>query len=132
MNRRLHELANKVQSPKKNVDSGQRTIAELIQAVEEWRDRKQKNKQRKAELVRKRWLEELGGKENEMWQQVESLIEEKKPKSYDSALALLKDLRELAEYRGKLEEFKQRVAEIQQTYSNRPALRDRIRHAKLI
>ncbi|GIL19899.1 MAG: hypothetical protein BroJett041_10130 [Candidatus Jettenia caeni] len=121
-----------MQSPKKNVDSGQRTIAELIQAVEEWRDRKQKNKQRKAELVRKRWLEELGGKENEMWQQVESLIEEKKPKSYDSALALLKDLRELAEYRGKLEEFKQRVAEIQQTYSNRPALRDRIRHAKLI
>ncbi|TLD41015.1 MAG: hypothetical protein JETT_2703 [Candidatus Jettenia ecosi] len=132
LNRRLHELANKVQSFKESIDSGQRTIAELIRAAEEWRDRKQKEKQRKVELARKRRLEELGGKENEIWQQVESLIEEKKSKSYDSALALLKDMRELAEYRGKLEEFKERIAEIQQTYSNRPALRDRIRHAKLI
>ncbi|WKZ17681.1 MAG: hypothetical protein QY310_09570 [Candidatus Jettenia sp. CY-1] len=93
---------------------------------------KQKDKQRKAEFARKRRLEVLGEKENKIWQQVESLIEEKKPKSYDSVLALLKDLRELAEYRGKLEEFKERLTEIQQTYSNRPALQDRIRHAKLI
>lgn len=71
-------------------------------------------------------------KENEVWQQVEALIKEKKPKSYDSAIGLLKDLQELAEYRGKLEEFKKQIAEIQETYSNRPALRDRILHARLI
>ncbi|UJS18125.1 MAG: hypothetical protein L3J17_03455 [Candidatus Jettenia sp.] len=113
LNRRLHELANKVQPSKKIVDSGQRTIAELIQAAEEWRDRKQKDKQRKAELARKRRLEELGGKENEIWQQVESLIEEKKPKSYDSALALLKDLRNTGEswknLKSELQKFNRRI-----------------------
>lgn len=132
LNRRLHDLANKTRFSGKGADSGQRTIAGLIQAAEEWRRRKQEDKRRKEELARKRRLEELAVKENEVWQQVEALIEEKKPKSYDNALCLLKDLRELAEYRGKLEEFKEQIAEIQQTYSNRPALRDRILHAKLI
>ena len=132
LNRRLHELANKTPFLEEGADSGQRTIGELIQASEEWRRRKQEDKRHKEELARKRRLEELAVKENEVWQQVEALIEEKKPKSYDSAIVLLKDLQELAEYRGKLEEFKERIAKIQQTYPNRPALRDRILRAKLI
>jgi len=132
LNKRLHELANKAQFSEEGVDSGQRTIAGLIQAAEEWRRRKQEDNRHKEELARKRRLEELAVKENEVWQQVGALIEEKKPKSYDSAIDLLKDLRELAENRGKLEEFKDQIAKIQQTYPNRPALRDRIRHAKLI
>lgn len=132
LNRRLHELANKSQFPREGGDSGQRTIAKLIQTAEEWRRRKQEDEHRKEELARKRRLEELAVKENEVWQQVEGLIKEKKPKSYDSAIGLLKDLRELAEYRGMLKEFKGRIAEIQQAYSGRPALRDRILHARLI
>lgn len=71
-------------------------------------------------------------KESRVWQQVETLIKEKKPKSYDSAIGLLKDIQELAEYRGRLEEFKKHIADIQQTYSSRPALRDRMIHARLI
>lgn len=132
LNKRLLELANKTQGSKEDAGSGQRTIAGLIQAAEEWRRRKQEDEHRKEEFARKRRLEELAVKEKEVWQQVEALIKEKKPKSYDSAIGLLKDLRELAEYWGRLEEFKGRIAEIQQTYSNRPALRDRILHAKLI
>ena len=127
LNRRLHELANKHSFPR-NIDSGQRTIAGLIRATEEWRRHKQEDKRCKEELARKHRLEALAVKENEVWQQVGALIEEKKPKSYDRALVLLKDLRELAEYREKLEEFKGQIAEIQRTYSNRPALRDRILH----
>lgn len=132
LNRRLHELANKTPFSGESVDLGQRTIGELTQAAEDWRKRKREDKRLKEELARKRQLEEFAVKENEVWQQVQALIEEKKPKSYDSALALLKELRELAEYRGKLEEFKEKIAEIQQTYSNRPALRDLILQAKLI
>ncbi|MDN3512793.1 MAG: hypothetical protein NG747_00150 [Candidatus Brocadia sp.] len=132
LNRRLHELANTAQSSKEGALSGQRTIAWLIQAAEEWRRCKQEDERRKEELARKRRLEELALKENEVWLQVKALIEEKKPKSYDSAIGLLKDLRELAEYQGRLEEFKKHIAEIQQTYSSRPALRDRMIHARLI
>lgn len=132
LNRRLHELTNKTTFSDVGIDSGQRTIAGLIQAAEEWRKRKQEDACLKEELARKHRLEELAVKENEVWQQVRALIEEKKPKSYDSAIGLLKDLRELAEYRGKLEEFKEKIANIQQTYSSRPALQDRILQAKLI
>ena len=132
LNRRLHELANKTPFSDEGIGSGQRTAGELVQAAEEWRRRKQEDAYLKEELERKRLLEELAVKANDVWQQVQALIEEKKPKSYDSAIGLLKDLRELAEYRGNLEEFKEKIAEIQQTYSNRPALRDRILQAKLI
>lgn len=132
LNRRLHELANTTQGSKEGAFSGQRTIAGLIQTAEEWRRCKQEDKRRKEELARKRRLEELALKENEVWLQVKALIEEKKPKSYDSAIGLLKDLRELAEYQGRLEEFKKHIAEIQQTYSSRTALRDRMIHARLI
>ncbi len=121
-----------VVAAQKSMASAQRTIGELIHAAAEWRKCKQEENLRKEELVRKRRLEELAVKENEVWQQVEALIKEKKPKSYDNALDLLKDLRELAEYQGKLEKFKDQIAEIQQTYSSRPALRSRILHAKLI
>lgn len=132
LNRRLHELTNKTTFSDECIGSEQRTIAGLIQAAEEWRRRKQEDKRHKEELERKHRLEEFAVKENEVWQQAQALIEEKKPKSYDNALGLLKELRELAEYRGKLKEFKEKIAEIQQAYSNRPALRDRIIHAKLI
>ncbi len=132
LNRRLHELANKAQFPREGGDSGQRTIVKLIQTAEEWRRRKQEDEHCKKELEQKRRLEELAVNEKEVWQQVEDLIKEKKPKSYDSAIALLKDLRELAEYRRMLKEFNGRITEIQQAYSGRPALRDRILHARLI
>lgn len=132
LNRRLHELTNKAQCSEDGEGTGQRTIAGLIQAAEEWRRRKQEDEHRKEELARKQRLEELAVKENEVWQQVEALIEEKKPKLYNSAIGLLKDLQELAEYQERQEEFKGRIAEIQRTYSNRPALRDQMIHARLI
>lgn len=132
LNRRLHELTSKAPFPGEGINLGQRTITMLIQAAEGWRRRKQEDEHRKKELERKRRMEELIVKENEVWQQVERLIKEKKPKSYDSAIGLLKDLQELAEYQGMSKEFKGRIAEIQQAYSSRPALRDRILHAGLI
>jgi hypothetical protein len=132
LNIRLNELDRKAQSRKEAMNTEQRTISELIQSVKKWQKFKKEEEQRKVELERKHKLEELGAKENQMWQKVDSLIEEKKPKSYDMAIVLLRDLQSLAEYRGKLEEFKERIVKIQQSYSNRPGLRDRLHQATLI
>ena len=132
LNKRLQELARERQPAKERADTGGRTAAELIQGAEEWRRREREKKQGAAELARQRQLEELGTKAGQVWQRVKALIEEKKPKSYDSAIVLLKDLQDLAAYRGEVEGFKKRMAETQQTYANRPALRDRLRRSRLI
>ena len=62
-NRRLHELANKTTFSDAGIDSGQRTIAGLIQAAKEWRRRKREDERLKEELARKRRLEQLAVKE---------------------------------------------------------------------
>jgi hypothetical protein len=61
-----------------------------------------------------------------------ALIEEKKPASYDKAVALLLKLRDLADYQGRMVDFQTRVAGLQERYSNRPALRARLERARLV
>ena len=71
-------------------------------------------------------------REPQAWQEVEALIEEKKATAYASAVALLKDLSDLATSRGEVACFQQRMADIERTYSNRSALLRRMRQSRLI
>jgi len=61
-----------------------------------------------------------------------ALIEEKKAASYAKAIALLRRLRDLAEYQGRTADFQARVADLRTRYANRPALRDRLQRARLL
>ncbi|MDI6791991.1 MAG: hypothetical protein QME81_03870 [bacterium] len=132
LNRRLHELAAEAQPQRKAVDPERRTISALIEAAEIWRQKKKEENRRKADLARQRKLEALAGKERQVWEEIEVLIEEKKAKSYERAVELLTDLRDLAKYQGDLERFRNRLTEIERTYSNRSALLRRMRQSKLI
>lgn len=132
LNRRLQELATEGEPRKPSTDTGQRTISELIKAAEMWRQQKEEEERHKAEEARRLQMETLATRENQVWDEVEALIEEKKTKSYDKAVVLLENLRELANYQGELKRYQVRIAEIEQTYSNRPSLLGRIRQAKLI
>jgi len=67
-----------------------------------------------------------------MWQQIDEFIERKTPKAYNEAIALLNDLRDLAEFQKELDIFNQRINKIRRTYSRRPSLIDRLRAAKLL
>lgn len=84
-----------------------RTVAALLrareQAAEERRQiaadkaaREKAERERAAARAKAIHLDQLAGKEPTLWRKVESLIATKQPKSYDQAVELLADLRDLA------------------------------------
>jgi hypothetical protein len=132
LRRRLQELATGAQPHEAEAATGRRTIAALLEAATAWRQQKQAAERRQAELTRQRYLQTLAAREPQAWQEVETLIEEKKSNAYDSAVALLRDLRDLATSRGEMAGFEQRMAGIEHTYSSRSALLRRMRESRLI
>jgi uncharacterized Zn finger protein len=58
------------------------------------------------------------------------LIQVKQAHAYDEAANLLRDLRDLAEHQGRSTEFARRLDQLQETYSNRPALIRRLQAIK--
>jgi len=132
LRRRLQELATETQPHTQEAKTGRRTIAALQEAVAVWRRQKQAAEQRQAAQAHQRHLEALAVREPQVWQEIEALLEEKKASAYDSAVKLLRDLRDLAASRGEAVGFQQRMADIERTYSNRSALLRRIRQSRLI
>ncbi|MSP14739.1 MAG: hypothetical protein EXR62_17495 [Chloroflexi bacterium] len=108
-----------------------RTLDSLIGAVDQIKREREERERQKAEEARRQRLEALAKRETATWRQVATLIEQKTTKAYDEAITLLLQLRELAEYQGKVDEFKAQIAGIETQYKNRPALLQRLRSAKL-
>jgi hypothetical protein len=132
LRRRLQELAMETQPHTQEAKTGRRTIAVLQEAAAVWRQQQQAAEQRQAALAHQRHLEALAAREPQVWQEIEALLEEKKASAYDSAVKLLRDLRDLATSRGEAVGFQQRMADIERTYSNRSALLRRLRQSRLI
>jgi hypothetical protein len=132
LRRRLQELATETQPHDREAETGHRTIAALREAATVWRRQKQAAEQRQAALAHQRHLEALAAREPQVWQEIEALLAEKKANAYDSAVALLGDLRDLATSRRDMTRFQQRIADIERTYSNRSALLRRMRQSRLI
>ncbi len=132
LNRRLQELASKTHLQAPAAESKRRTLSAVRADAESWRQKKKEQQRRTAERAQRRKVEALAGKESQVWQEVTTLIEDKKASAYEKAVALLKDLRDLASYQDKLDSYTQRLVEIEQTYASRSALLRRMRQAKLI
>ncbi len=77
-------------------------------------------------------LESLAECKDKIWEQVFAAIALKQSKPYDQAVAHLVNLRDLAEYQGKLEEFQASIKQIQKDYSNRPGLISRLQKVGLL
>jgi hypothetical protein len=128
LNRRLQELAG---APPLAAAAPRRTWGELRATSDRLR---QEAKRRAAEAAVAKRIAELQAfapREAEAWRDVLALIEEMKPASYDKAVALLVQLRDLADYQGRAVDFRMQVANLQERYANRPALRDRLQRAGL-
>jgi hypothetical protein len=65
------------------------------------------------------------------WKQVYDMIATKKTSEYDQAVALLRDLRALAERQGEVETaaFNKRVLDLRAQYPTRPGLQSRLDEA---
>lgn len=78
-----------------------------------------------------RHLKQIAGRKDETWQQVEKLTMFSKPKEYDQATQLLRDLHEIARRENDATAFAARVRELRTRYSKRPSLMERFDKAGL-
>ncbi|ESA32392.1 hypothetical protein N836_27770 [Leptolyngbya sp. Heron Island J] len=127
---RLKQLAGPADDAPRSVP-GYRRLSELTEMSDAAYAKRQQKEQEAAQRKRIKELKTLASKKEQLWQQVVVLIETKQAKPYDEATALLKDLRDLAEYQKKLPDFIERFNGLQDEYQNRPALMRRFRTIEL-
>lgn len=141
-----NELIGRMRSDRKGGASGKataerRSVAELLdagkQAAEE-RERIAAGKAAKekarcgraAAQARAKHLDQLAGQEPKLWAQADSLVATMKPKSYDQAIDMLVDLRDLAA-RTDGGDFQRRLDALRTAHAGKRTFIDRMRKAGL-
>ena len=123
--------------------AGRRTVGELLEAAEQRAEerrrreaaraaRERARREREAAKARERHLASLARREEEAWGEVEALIATKQPGKYDAAVALLRDLRDLAVRSGRREEVEGRLGRLHERHAKKPSLIGRLRAAGLV
>jgi len=130
LNRRLQELAGPPARP--HAASTRRTWAELRETAEQLRQAAERRQQAEAEARRIRDLRDFAPRATQAWRDVQALIEEKKARPYDDAVALLVKLRDLALFQNQLPEFQAKMTDLQARYASRPAFQERLHKARLV
>ncbi len=128
---RLKQLARADSLTPPITSVGQRHLSELVAIADTLSQQHQHQEQAAAQAKRQRQLDALAPKAAQTWDRICELIALKQAKPYDEAVALLQDLRDLAEYQGRLPEFKQQLQTLKTDYSNRPGLLRRLQAKKL-
>ena len=112
----LRSLYREGQAKPSKKATARRTVGDLLdrsEAIEEARlDAERAEKERAAKeraAARQRYLDSLVSREEELWKQVATLVAEMKPASYDRAVVLLTDLRDLAVREDTREAFDERL-----------------------
>ncbi len=119
-----------------------RTVGELLRSAEEHAEERRQlaakkaaeekaRREREAAILRAKHLDKIEGRESQLWNEVDNLILSKQPKSYDSAVELLTDLRDLAVRKGETEEFQAKIDAISTAHSRKPSFLQRLRKAGL-
>ena len=117
-----------------------RSVGELLREAERAAEARQRiadeqavkdkaRREREAARTRETHLDQLPGKEPALWKKVDALITTKQPASYDSAVAVLLDLRDLAARKGA--DFQRRVEELRSAHARKPTLIARLQKAGL-
>jgi hypothetical protein len=119
-----------------------RTVADLLAArdaraeerrrgVAEEAARKRERQAQEQARARAQHLDALAKREADAWKQVEALIGTKRPKDYDQAVELLKDLRDLGERAGRKADTEERIGQLRRRHASKPSLMERLRKAGL-
>ena len=80
-------------------------------------------------VERERRLARLAGHEDGAWEEVDTLARTKRPADYDRAVALLKDLKALADRDGRSSDFNRRVQQLREGHRRKLGLLERLRSA---
>jgi hypothetical protein len=125
----------------KNEKPKKRTVGQLLRESENVRQTRIQVEAKKAEvelaerqrlqrIAREKRLNEIMGREEKIWNQIEVLASEKKAKSYDQAIDLLVDLRDLAQ-REKSTDFSAKFDALKQRHSSKSSFIQRLKNVSV-
>jgi len=126
----------------KNNGKKSRSVMELLQKAEAYTKEKNRQiaeqqaqekarKEKEAVIAREKYLNGLAEIEHEIWEKVNSLIFIRTPKSYDEAVNLLIDLKDLAKKNNATTLFKSKLMTIQEEHKRKSSFINRIDSADL-
>ena len=127
---------------KKTRDEQRRTVGELLavakaRSVERVRmitmrdEEERERKERENAAARTRYLDQLADREPDVWNQVVSLIQTKRPNDYDRPVTLLGGLRDLAIRDVRERDFKSELNQLRERHSQKTSFLRRITKAEL-
>jgi hypothetical protein len=87
--------------------------------------RSRAHREREAAIAYEKRLDALALREDAAWQEVDALIEVRKPAEYDQAVRLLKDLQALGARNGCADPFDQRVQRLRERHVKKVSLLER-------
>ena len=128
LQRRLQSLLGRKTS---DSAAGPRMVGDLLAARDAAEEAEKARLAAAAAEEKRKRLEVLASQRQDKWAEAMRLIETSKPKAYDEAVAILRDLRDLAEYQQRSAAFQTQIEKLHEEYSRRPGLRDRLREAGL-
>jgi hypothetical protein len=131
-----------VDTPQEAARADRRTVATLLSAAEERtaeRRRQEAERQaaerarreREAAVARAKYLDSLAGREEDLWRQIDALVEMKRAQEYDRAVQLLQDLHDVNALNERVDEFAARLVAFQERYAKRRGLLERLDRAGL-
>ena len=88
-------------------------------------------REREQAAARDSHLTALAKRQAGAWRRVEALVATKRPGDYDAAVALLKDLREISERKGRLVDVIERIGALRDAHAKKPSLLMRLKKAGL-
>lgn len=112
-------------------DAAERLRLERERAAAERRAREHARREEQAATAREKRLDALAEDEDAAWRRVNGLIDAKKPRDYDTAVAVLLDLRTLGERAGRNQEFEQQLQQLRTQHVRKPSLLARLDQAGL-
>jgi hypothetical protein len=112
-------------------DAGRRTVSELLAAAQQRAAERRQLEAERTARERAAYLDDVLGREEQIWREVESLIERKQAQPYDTAVKRLVDLRDAADQAGQAGAFATRLAELRARCAARYSLIERLDRAGL-
>jgi len=93
--------------------------------------REQAREKKEMALAREKYIKSLAGREESIWEEVDTLIDSKQPAKYDEAVELLVDLRDLNKKTGTEKAFKQKLKTICENHHRKVSFLNRLQKAGL-
>ncbi len=116
---------------------GRRTVGQLLgaaarqtqareRAAAERAERERQRLERARAAARAAYLDRVAGRADELWEQVDALAATKRPKDYDRAVELIRDVRDLAVRQGQMESFVESLEQVVARHAKKPSLLQRL------